>query len=127
MFSAFTGALQGRLRRARECRALQSQGTDCFSQPAAENLALEGPVGIVKRNARTGRTDILVVYNWMHLATLHDENELQDLSLRGQAVTFDLDSYKLLIGTLLDRTKAGSIPHRVIELPAIGEPDVLMP
>ncbi len=87
----------------------------------------KGPVGIVERNARTGRTDILVVYNWMHVATLHDENELQDLSLRGQAVTFDLDSYKLLIGTLLDRTKAGSMPHRVIELPAIGEPDVLMP
>ena len=68
-----------------------------------------------------------MVYNWMHVATLHDEKELQDLSLRGQAVTFDLDSYKLLIGTLLDRTKAGSMPHRVIELPAIGEPDVLMP
>jgi len=87
----------------------------------------KGPVGIVEENARSGRTDILVVYNWMHVATLHDEEELEDLSLRGQAVTFDLDSYKLLIGALMDRSKGGSMPHRVIELPAIGEPDVLMP
>ena len=87
----------------------------------------KGPVGIVEQDERSGRTDILVVYNWMHVATLHEEDELQDLSLRGQAVTFDLDSYKLLIGALMDRNKGGSIPHRVIELPAIGEPDVLMP
>ncbi len=87
----------------------------------------KGPVGIVEQDARSGRTDILVVYNWMHVATLHDEEELQELSLRGQAVTFDLDSYKLLIAALMDRKKGGNGQHRVIELSAIGEPDVLMP
>ncbi len=87
----------------------------------------KGPVGIVEQDARSGRTDILVVYNWMHVATVHDEEELQDLSLRGQAVTFDLDSYKLLIGALMDRNKGKGVQRRVIELPAIGEPDVLMP
>lgn len=87
----------------------------------------QGPVGIVEHDARAGRTDILVVYNWMHVATLHDEQELEDLSLRGQAVNFDLDSYKLLIGALMDRRKGALGQHRVIELPAIGEPDVLMP
>ncbi|WP_375171005.1 exonuclease domain-containing protein [Marinobacter sp.] len=84
----------------------------------------KGPVGVVERDRFAGRTDILVVYNWMHVATVHDEDELQDLSLRGQAVTFDLDSYKLLIKTLLGRDRN----HReIIELPAVGEPDVLMP
>lgn len=87
----------------------------------------KGPVGIVEQDARSGRTDILVVYNWMHVATVHDEEELQDLSLRGQAVTFDLDSYKLLIGALMGRNKGKGVQRRVIELPAIGEPDVLMP
>ncbi|WP_372987455.1 exonuclease domain-containing protein [Marinobacter sp.] len=83
-----------------------------------------GPVGIVERNEKTGRTDILVVYNWIHVATVHHEDELHDLSLRGQSVTFDLDSYKLLIKTLLGR---GSKSPRLIELPATGTPDVLMP
>ncbi|PHQ27454.1 DNA polymerase III subunit epsilon [Marinobacter guineae] len=93
----------------------------------------KGPVGIVEQNARSGRTDILVVYNWMHVATLHHEDELHDLSLRGQAVTFDLDSYKLLISALMDRGKGGKgnkdreMRPSFIELPAIGEPDVLMP
>ena len=87
----------------------------------------KGPVGIVEQGARSGRTDILVVYNWMHVATLHDEEQLEDLSLRGQAVTFDLDSYKLLIGALMDRKQGGRERYRVIELPALGEPDVLMP
>ncbi|GAA0843826.1 hypothetical protein GCM10009113_14290 [Marinobacter szutsaonensis] len=84
----------------------------------------QGPVGIVERNEKTGRTDILVVYNWIHVATVHHEDELHDLSLRGQAVTFDLDSYKLLVKTLLGR--GGNSP-RLIELPSTGIPDVLMP
>ncbi|SFN54778.1 exonuclease domain-containing protein [Marinobacter pelagius] len=84
----------------------------------------QGPVGIVERNEKTGRTDILVVYNWIHVATVHHEDELHDLSLRGQSVTFDLDSYKLLVKTLLGR---GSKPPRLIELPSTGTPDVLMP
>ncbi len=86
-----------------------------------------GPVGIVEHNRESGRTDILVVYNWVHVATLHDEQDLQDFSLSGQAVTFDLDSYKLLMAALMDRKKAGDRGHRIIELPAIGQPDVLMP
>ena len=84
----------------------------------------KGPVGVVERDRFAGQTDILVVYNWMHVATVHDEAELHDLSLRGQAVTFDLDSYKLLIKALLGRD---GVHRKIIELPAVGEPDVLMP
>lgn len=83
-----------------------------------------GPVGIVEHNEKTGRTDILVVYNWIHVATVHHENELQDLSLRGQAVTFDLDSYKLLVKALMGRDGKS---RGLIELPYTGAPDVLMP
>ncbi|MBW4934392.1 exonuclease domain-containing protein [Marinobacter sp. F4206] len=84
----------------------------------------KGPVGVVERDRFAGRTDILVVYNWMHVATVHEESDARDLSLRGQAVTFDLDSYKLLIKALMGRDGK----HReIIELPAVGEPDVLMP
>ncbi|MBO6850718.1 MAG: GIY-YIG nuclease family protein [Marinobacter sp.] len=84
----------------------------------------KGPVGVVERNAFSGDTDILVVYNWMHVATVHREDELHDLTLRGQAVTFDLDSYKLLVKALMGRDGRNLT---VLELPAVGEPDVLMP
>ena len=121
----------GRCRGA--CEALESvERYNLRMQIAFHSLRLKtwpwkGPVGIVEHDARSDRMDILVVYNWMHVATVHDEAALQDLSLRGQAVTFDLDSYKLLIGALMDRNKGKGVQHRVIELPAIGEPDVLMP
>ncbi|MGF2734016.1 exonuclease domain-containing protein [Marinobacter sp. DUT-1] len=84
----------------------------------------QGPVGIVERNEKTGRTDILVVYNWIHVASVHHEDELRDLFLSGQAVTFDLDSYKLLVKTLMGRDGKS---RRLIELPYTGTPDVLMP
>ncbi|MBU2873791.1 exonuclease domain-containing protein [Marinobacter salexigens] len=88
----------------------------------------KGPVAIVERRADWVQPDILVIYNWMHVATLHDEQELQDLSLRGQSVTFDLDSYKLLIKALMAPYRGGGHQdHSLLELPAVGEPDVLMP
>ncbi|WP_421843683.1 exonuclease domain-containing protein [Marinobacter algicola] len=84
----------------------------------------KGPVGVVEHNARTGRTDILVVYNWMHVATLQEMDEVDGLSLRGQAVNFDLDSYKLVVKALMGQDGRSL---KVIELDAVGAPDVLMP
>lgn len=83
-----------------------------------------GPVGVVEYDAERDRTDILVVYNWVHVATVNDERELDGMSFRGQSVSFDLDSYKLLVSALLGKT---SQSFRVIELPAVRQPDVLMP
>ncbi|VVT20172.1 DNA polymerase III epsilon subunit [Marinobacter salarius] len=84
----------------------------------------KGPVGVVEHNARTGRTDILVVYNWMHVATLRGMDEIDGLSLRGQAVNFDLDSYKLVVKALMGQDGRSL---KVIELDAVSAPDVLMP
>ncbi|MBS3804928.1 MAG: GIY-YIG nuclease family protein [Oleiphilaceae bacterium] len=83
-----------------------------------------GPVGVVERNDTSGRTDILVLYNWMHITTLHDESALGDLSLAGMRVTFDLDSYKLVVKAVLGQDGQA---RRIIELPALSEPEVLMP
>lgn len=84
----------------------------------------EGAVGVVEHNDRTGKTDVLVVYNWMHVATLDSVDELNSLSLRGQAVNFDLDSYRLLVKALMGRDGRAL---KVMELGAVGTPDVLMP
>ncbi|MDX1757013.1 MAG: exonuclease domain-containing protein [Marinobacter sp.] len=82
-----------------------------------------GAVGIVERGPDGQRTDILVIYNWMHVATVHREEELADLALSG-TVAFDLDSYRLVVKALM-----GPAGQRkpVIELPTLGLPDVLMP
>ena len=95
-----------------------------FHQLRLQTWPWQGPVAIVEQRDDGAQTDILVIYNWIHVATLHDEQELYDLSLRGQSVTFDLDSYKLLIKALMDNAGQG---HSLIELPAVSAPDVLMP
>ncbi|QSP95023.1 GIY-YIG nuclease family protein [Marinobacter salinisoli] len=84
----------------------------------------DGPVGVVERNAATGVTDILIIYNWVHLGTVHDEQTLHDFAAGNESVTFDLDSYKLLVKALLDRGGKG---RKIIEMPALKTPDVVMP
>lgn len=83
-----------------------------------------GPVAIVERNVKNDTVDALVIYNWIHVATVHSEQELDDLSLRGQAVNFDLDSYKLLARALSGK---GNGQFRIQPLPALAQPDVFMP
>ena len=107
-------------------------------QIAFHNLRLKtwpwkGPVGLVEQSPTRDRTDILIVYNWMHVATVHNYQELDDLSLNSQAVNFDLDSYKLIVKALMARKTSDNHIHKkefpleVIELNAVGSPDVLMP
>ena len=98
-------------------------------QIAFHNLRLQtwpwkGPVAIIERNETSRKTDVLVVYNWVHVATVHDDHELDSLMLGGQAVNFDLDSYKLLAKALLGKDR-GQL--RIQPLPALAQPDVLMP
>ncbi|MFE8070777.1 exonuclease domain-containing protein [Marinobacteraceae bacterium S3BR75-40.1] len=82
----------------------------------------KGMVGVVERNAETGRTDIHVIYNWAHITTVQSESELHDLTLGGGQVAFDLDSYKLIVKALLG-------PERKLEVMEMGEvalPELVM-
>ena len=83
-----------------------------------------GPVALVEHNDATQRTDFLVIWNWIHIATLHSEQELADFEPPTTAVTFDLDSYKLLAKALLGPERHH---HRVIEMPAVRQPPIMMP
>lgn len=95
-----------------------------FHQLRLRTWPWKGPVAIVESRDDQAQPDILVIYNWIHVTTVHDEQELYDLSLHGQSVTFDLDSYKLLVKALMGSADKA---HALIELPAVGAPDVLMP
>ncbi|WP_309044728.1 exonuclease domain-containing protein [Marinobacter sediminicola] len=95
-----------------------------FHQLRLQTWPWKGPVAIVENRDDGAQPDILVIYNWIHVTTVHDEQELYDLSLSGQSVTFDLDSYKLLVKALIG---SANNSYALIELPAVGAPDVLMP
>nr|WP_286816200.1 GIY-YIG nuclease family protein [Marinobacter sp. UBA3607] len=56
--------------------------------------------------------------------SLRSEEELEDFQPGNEPVTFDLDSYKLLAKAVLGKDKNH---HRIIELPAVAQPAVLMP
>ena len=83
----------------------------------------EGAIGVVEENAGTGRTDIHVLYNWAHIATVHGETELDGLEPGDEALAFDLDSYKLLIKYVL----APGHRLRIIECPSMPRPEIVWP
>ena len=58
-----------------------------------------------EHDAETGRTDIHVFDQWCHLATVHDEAELEAALETRRALAFDLDSYRLLLKHLLPQGK----------------------
>ncbi len=60
-----------------------------------------GAVGLREHDAESGRTDIHVFDQWCHLATVHDEAELEAALESRQTLAFDLDSYRLLLKHLL--------------------------
>lgn len=67
-----------------------------------------GKVGLREHNASTGRTDIHLFDQWCHLATVHDEEELEDaLTQSSPALAFDLDTYRLLLKHLSGPGKPG--------------------
>jgi DNA polymerase-3 subunit epsilon len=57
-----------------------------------------GKVGLREHNTLSGRTDIHVFDQWCHLATVHDDTELEAaLTSTSPTLAFDLDTYRLLI------------------------------
>jgi DNA polymerase-3 subunit epsilon len=90
------GACTGRevpaLHRLRLQMALADQRLQTWPHP--------GRVGIREQHAGTGRTDIHVFDQWCHLATVHAENELDELGSIRQPLAFDLDTYRILVKRL---------------------------
>lgn len=56
-----------------------------------------GRIGLREHNPRSGRTDIHLFDQWCHLATVHDDTELEDALSTRRVLAFDLDTYRLLI------------------------------
>lgn len=66
-----------------------------------------GRIGLREHNPQTGRTDIHLFDQWCHLATVHDEAELEQALNSSATLAFDLDTYHLLVKRLLLPGKMG--------------------
>ncbi|MCX8520048.1 MAG: exonuclease domain-containing protein [Rhodoferax sp.] len=86
------GACVGReplpLHRVRLQMALAAQRLQAWPHP--------GRVGVREYHAQSGRTDIHIFDQWCHVATIQQEAELDHSGLAKQALSFDLDTYRLL-------------------------------
>jgi DNA polymerase III subunit epsilon len=56
-----------------------------------------GKIGLREHSAESGRTDIHIFDQWCHLATVHDEADLQEALSSSSTLAFDLDTYRLLV------------------------------
>ena len=68
-----------------------------------------GRVGLREHDAASGRSDIHLFDHWCHLATVHDEAELEQALVTRTPLAFDLDSYRLLLKRLLAPGAARSL------------------
>lgn len=59
-----------------------------------------GPIGLREHDAGRGVTDLHVFHHWCHLATVQDPEELRQALETRRALSFDLDTYRLLQGHL---------------------------
>ncbi len=66
-----------------------------------------GMIGLREHNPQTGRTDLHLFDQWCHLATVHDEAELEQALTSSGTLAFDLDTYRLLVKRLLLPAKMG--------------------
>jgi DNA polymerase III subunit epsilon len=70
-----------------------------------------GKIGLREHSASNGRSDLHIFDQWCHLATVHDEAELEQAVSTHNALAFDLDTYRLLIKYIAQPslTRAGSL------------------
>ena len=71
-----------------------------------------GRIGIREHDEESDRTQLHVFDNWCHVATVEDERVLEDVLEARSSLSFDLDTYKLLLKHL---KKNGAI----IPLPSV--------
>ncbi len=74
-----------------------------------------GKIGLREHHDTSGRTDIHVFDQWCHLATVHDDSELEDALSSRHPLAFDLDTYRLLIRYF---ARPGKDWHEIIQFTA---------
>jgi DNA polymerase-3 subunit epsilon len=118
-----SGACFGRQTNSCGGACVNAENAECYNlkmQIAFYDLQLkvwpfDDVIGIKEMHPSKNWTQIHVVYNWSHIATVESEDELSRAlkDNRGRAARFDLDTYKLLNKAILDPKSTATI----IQLP----------
>ena len=67
-----------------------------------------GKIGLSEHNDQSSKTDIHVFHQWRHLATVHNDAELEEaLGGANRVMAFDLDTYRLLVRHLAAPRRSG--------------------
>ena len=75
-----------------------------------------GKIGLREYNAQTGRSEMHIFDQWCYLATVQNEAELDDIVTANTSLTFDLDTYRLLLKHLTSPHMAG-LELKMLSLP----------
>ena len=79
-----------------------------LAEHALQAWPYPGKIGLREHNDQTGKTDIHVFHQWRHLATVHDDAELEEaLGGANRVMAFDLDTYRLLVRHLAAPRRSG--------------------
>jgi DNA polymerase-3 subunit epsilon len=111
------GALLLQTRLVKELKPLHNRKSSKKAQVELVQQTLQGwphagRVGIREHHPRTGRTDVHVFDQWCHVATVHSEEDLDDVRQSRQTLAFDLDIYHLLVQRLATPwSRDGSVFH----------------
>lgn len=78
-----------------------------LSEHLLKSWPFRGPIGLREQDASGERTEIHLFHHWRHLATVRDEEGLQDALRVPVPMAFDLDTYRLLIKHLAQPARHG--------------------
>jgi DNA polymerase-3 subunit epsilon len=74
-----------------------------------------GKVALREHHAESGRTDIHVFDHWCHIATAHNDADLEEAVQTRKLLAFDLDTYRLLVKRLGHGSQSNSAFFHVKE------------
>ncbi len=79
-----------------------------LAEHALQAWPYPGRIGLREHNDQSGRTDIHLFHQWRHLATVHDDAQLEEaLGAAERVMAFDLDTYRLLVSQLAAPRRRG--------------------
>jgi DNA polymerase III subunit epsilon len=79
-----------------------------------------GPIALREHCPATERTDIHLFDQWCHLATVHNDDDLQDALHVRQKLAFDLDTYRLLTKHMNAPAWVRKTQLELIKLPGVA-------
>ena len=80
-----------------------------FHELQLKSWPYKGLLGIQERHVTSGKSQLHLVFNWCHLATVDSEADVDAALINAKMPAFDLDTYKLLVKAVQNDDEALSL------------------